>query len=481
MKQLSLGAKLIIFFLLVGLIPFGVIGGISYIKSSNALSDAAYGQLKGMRAVKKAQISQFFNERQGDLGVLLETVATLKQDAVQKVSAIHSLQKNRIKDFFKTLTKDASMLSRHRKFQDAFASYDAGFHAIDQQRSSAYKTVEAKYQKFLNETMDELGVYDIFFITDEGDIIATAAQESDTWTNLKTGPYKDSNLAKAWKKASGNTYSGADGIVFGDFIYYEPSKAPAAFAIIRFAPNSGTRGRWSKGESIGCIAFQIPTEPINKIAQQRDGMGKTGETYFAGKFNGKSSFRSDMLTMGNGKYVIGYEISTPYIESALAGKSSLKTYTDSSGNLVLVESSPLDIKGLNWACITKLNMEEAIAPIIEGETDDFYSKYIKKYGYYDLFLIHPKGKVFYTVTKEADYQTNMVDGKYAGSGLGKLVRNVLDTKKYGIADFAPYAASNGDPCGFIAQPVIQNGKVELIVALQLSLEAINTIMQQREG
>jgi len=481
MKKVSLSAKLMIFFLLVGTIPFAISSVVSLVKSSNALSDAAYGQLKGMRAVKKAQITQFFDERQGDLGVLLETVATLKQDAAQKISAIHSLQKDQIEDFFKNITKDASMLSRHRKFQDAFASYDEGFHAFDKQRSSAYKTVEAKYQKFLKETMDELGVYDIFFITDEGDIIATAAQESDTWTNLKTGPYKDSNLAKAWNKASGKPYSGTDGIVFGDFIYYEPSKAPAAFAIIRFAPNSGTRGRWSKGESIGCIAFQIPTEPINTIAQKRDGMGKTGETYFAGKYNGKSSFRSDMLTMGNGKYVIGYEISTPYIESALAGKSSLKTYTDSSGNLVLTASSPLNIKGLNWACITKLNMEEAIAPMIEGETDDFYSKYIKKYGYYDLFLIHPKGKVFYTVTKEADYNTNMVDGKYADSGLGKLVRNVLATKKYGIADFAPYAASNGDPCGFIAQPVINNGKVELIVALQLSLKAINTIMQQREG
>jgi len=85
MKQLSLGAKLIIFFLLVGLIPFGVIGITSYVKSSNALSEAAYGQLKGMRAVKKAQITQFFEEREGDMGVLLDTVAVLKQDAFQKL------------------------------------------------------------------------------------------------------------------------------------------------------------------------------------------------------------------------------------------------------------------------------------------------------------------------------------------------------------------------------------------------------------
>ncbi len=481
MKQLSLSAKLIFFFLLVGLIPFGVIGVISYTKSSNALSDAAYGQLKGMRGVKKAQISQFFNERQGDMGVLLDTVAVLQQDAFQKLDAIQSIQKEQIEDFFHNLLGYGSMLSKYRELQDAFAAYDDGFRAMGKQKSLKYKEVESKYQKVLSTTMDDIGLYDIFFITDEGDIIATATQETDVWTNLKTGPYKDSNLARAWKKASSKPYLGVEGSVLADFTYYEPSKAHAAFVVQRFAPNSGTRGRWSKGESIGCIAFQIPTEPINKIAQQRDGMGTTGETYFVGKLNGKSSFRSDMLTMGKGKYVIGYEISTPYIKSALAGQSAKQAYTDSAGDLVLVASSPVNIGGLNWACITKVSMEEAIAPTIEGENKDFYTKYIEKYGYYDLFLIHPKGRVFYSVSKEADYLTNMVDGKYAGSGLGKLVRKVLGSKEYGLGDFEPYAPSNNEPCAFIAQPVINNGKVEMVVALQLSLEAINTIMQQRDG
>ena len=50
-----------------------------------------------------------------------------------------------------------------------------------------------------------------------------------------------------------------------------------------------------------------------------------------------------------------------------------------------------------------------------------------------------------------------------------------------MADFAPYAPSGGEPAGFIAQPVVFDGKVELIVALQLSLDAINGIMQQRAG
>jgi methyl-accepting chemotaxis protein len=77
--------------------------------------------------------------------------------------------------------------------------------------------------------------------------------------------------------------------------------------------------------------------------------------------------------------------------------------------------------------------------------------------------------------------TNMVNGKYADSGLGKLVRGVLNTKSFGIADFAPYAPSNGDPAAFIAEPVMKNGQVQVIVALQLSLDAINAIMTERDG
>ncbi|MCP4753919.1 MAG: methyl-accepting chemotaxis protein, partial [Proteobacteria bacterium] len=110
-----------------------------------------------------------------------------------------------------------------------------------------------------------------------------------------------------------------------------------------------------------------------------------------------------------------------------------------------------------------------------------YAKYTELYGYYDLFLITPDGYVFYSVAKESDYHTNMLSGKYSSSNLGNLVGQVINSKKFGFADFAPYALSNNVPFAFIAQPVINRGEVEVVVALQLSLEAINSIMQQRDG
>ena len=77
---------------------------------------------------------------------------------------------------------------------------------------------------------------------------------------------------------------------------------------------------------------------------------------------------------------------------------------------------------------------------------------------------------------------SMITGKYSDSNLGVLIKQVSISRKQGVADFKPYAPSNNEPCAFIAQPVLDGaGKVETIVALQLSLETINQIMQQREG
>jgi len=466
-KNMKLGTKLLMAFLAVGVIPFAVIGISSLWESSDALSESAFGQLAGVRGIKKNQIENFFKERQGDMSVLTDMVATLQQDAFEKLEAIQEIKKAQIEGYFLERMGDISVLSKNDIVSVALNEFDAAFTAANGKvGGNFWAHAEEKFGPWLKQYQDEYGYYDLFLISMAGNVVYSTAKESDLGQNLETGQLKNSPLGKCFKEAR-------TGIVLQDFEPYAPSNDQ--FCAFIGAPIK-------KGnELIGVVALQLPTGPINTIAQRRDGMGKTGETYLVAKHDGKTTFRSDMKTMGNGKYVIGYKISTPYIEAALSGKSAKEVYTDSTGNLVMVVYNPLKIKGFTWASISKINLEEAIAPKIEGADNDFFTDYIGKYGYYDLFLINPNGFCFYTVSKEADYQTNLVDGKYASSNLGKLVRDVLKSRQYGMADFAPYAPSNNEPCAFIAQPLVNNGKVELVVALQLSLEAINNIMQQRDG
>jgi len=480
MKRLSLSAKLMIFFLLVGIIPFSISSIVSLTKSSNALSDAAYGQLKGMRAVKKAQITQFFDERKGDMGVLMETVGTLRTEAFSKLEAVQFSKKTAIETYFSDIfmkmgtfakSKDVSLLyDRLVVYHNDMNTSPTGNYDV---ATSEYNQIWNTLGTSLKDFYDVSGVYDVFMIcAKHGHVMYSAAKEKDLGENIGHGKYKNSGLGELWAKI---VSSGKPGIV--DMAPYAPSNDdPAMFAGYPINNSSGTM--------IGVIAFQLPLDQINKVMLTRHGLGETGESFLVGQ---DKLMRSDsFLDPKNHTVKASFahpdkgRADTVATQTALAGGHGKSVVMDYNGNPVLSCYNSLKIMDLNWAILTEMDVAEAFCPKDEAG-EYFFKKYTDMYGYYDLFLINPDGYAFYTVAQEADYQTNFENGKYASSGLGKLFRKVKGTKEYGVADFAPYAASNGDPCGFIAQPVLHDGKVEMVVALQLSLDAINTIMQQREG
>ena len=88
LKNLKIGPKLITAFLAIGIVPFAIIGLVALDRASDALSRQAFNQLEGVRGIKKAQIETFFAERKGDMGVLMETVDTLRTEAISKLTAI---------------------------------------------------------------------------------------------------------------------------------------------------------------------------------------------------------------------------------------------------------------------------------------------------------------------------------------------------------------------------------------------------------
>ncbi len=67
------------------------------------------------------------------------------------------------------------------------------------------------------------------------------------------------------------------------------------------------------------------------------------------------------------------------------------------------------------------------------------------------------------------------------SNLGDLVKKVIKSKKFGFVDFQPYSPSSNSLAAFIAQPLLNQGKIELIIAAQLTPDAINKKMKLRSG
>jgi methyl-accepting chemotaxis protein len=471
---MKLRTKLLVAFLCVGVIPFAVIGIISLVKSSSALSDQAYGQLEGMRGVKKAQIETFFAERQGDMGVLVETVGTLRQEAFTKLEAIQEIKKAQLTEYFETMKAQLRVLKDDNYVLQALMEFDRAFEdGGDRTDTAEWNSVAKRYDGRMQDIMKDNGWYDIFLIHTDGDIVYTVTRESDLGMVIPDSELDSQSIGKAFSAAR---TMGAEDIALADLAPYSPSGgAPAGFMMAQM--------RDAGGILQGYAAFQMPLDKINKIMLLRNGMGQTGESYLVGQ---DGLMRSDSFLDPEGHSVAAAfknntRVDTEAVREALAGKENQAVIFDYNGSPVLSCWDAVDLgSGVRWAMMSEIDVAEAFSPV-DSEGNEFYAKYTEMYGYYDLFLINPDGYAFYTVAKESDYQTNMVSGKYAGSNLGKLVRQVLETKQFGLADFAPYAPSNNEPCAFIAQPVLHDGDAEIVVGLQLSLAAINGIMQQRDG
>src|SRR6056297_213065 len=72
MRNLSLKFKLITIFILIGLIPFGVIALISWNNSRNEIEKQIIDKLQAVQQIKTNQLQSFFEERKGDITVLSE-------------------------------------------------------------------------------------------------------------------------------------------------------------------------------------------------------------------------------------------------------------------------------------------------------------------------------------------------------------------------------------------------------------------------
>jgi len=486
---MKLGTKLVTSFLGCGLIPLGAVAIIGYTtadrgmntveqKGSTDLEQKAYNQLVALRDVKKRQIEQYFAERKGDMGVLVENVKALRTNAFEKLDTVQSLKKRQVEALLADMKRDVSALTGSPEFRESYKDFKRYHDEMETPADGPYDVSTDEYQEIYDRWYDvfaryvkDLGYYDVFSISAaHGHVMFTEARESDLGANLSQGKLKDEPLGHLWHRVVETKE-----VVFEDFMPYSPSNGDQAAFM-------GAPVFDDAGNLVAVAALQLPTGPINRIVQNRAGLGKTGETYLVGRDEGRTAFRSDMLTMGDGKYVVGYEIRTEYIDRVLSsGRPVRDVFIDSQGNPVMVAADPLDVPGLDWACITKIDLEEAVVLKAEGEKEDFLARYNNLYGYYDLFLFNAEGYCFYSVCHEADYHTNLVSGRFKDSNLGGLVREVLQSGTFGFADIAPYAPSDGAPASFIAQSVAFNGKTELVVALQLPLETVNGIMGVRAG
>ncbi len=446
LKNIHLKPKLLGVFLAIGIIPLSLLGWWSSDSASTALNKQAYAQLESIRDIKKNQIERYFEERIGDIQALTDVYNKAVRQAFDNLSATHELKKQALLNYVQYHRANTQMLAKTpcvlAVLQDNPEKQASSFHWLKQSLP--------------------LMKYSQAFITDlKGHVIFALSDDAPTQIQADDAQY--AALYQSFQ-------AGRQAYHFQDFQAYGSNQEQTAFIS---APIQGQ----------GVLILALPTQPLNALMQSRDGMLESGESYLIGTVGQRQLLRSELKTMGEGQYVMGYDathLRLSYLEQSLDGHKIQNIFLDSAGKPVLIMAHPVDIEGVNWSMVSKIDLEEAAIHTKAG--DDIFARYLKLYGYYDIFLITEKGYVFYTVTQESDYHTNLLEGPYKDSHLAQLFHQVKQHKQVGFADFQPYAPSKGTAAFFVAHPVLnQNQQVKAVIAVQLSLQGVNAIMQTRSG
>ncbi|KQW31586.1 hypothetical protein ASE36_04930 [Rhizobium sp. Root274] len=196
------------------------------------------------------------------------------------------------------------------------------------------------------------GYYDIFLIDAEGNVVYTVMKETDFGTNLNTGPYKDTGLAKVFQKV----IQSDDPNVFAnsDFESYAPSSgAPASFVAVPIIMND---------RKVGVLAYQLPNDQINAIFSNTRGLGKSGETVLvdsAGLLVSDSTRTPDYDTLK-------VSINSPMLQVAQSSGEATGTIEGYRGISSFAAIVPLQFGDVRWSVIALIGEEEVWAQVVSA-------------------------------------------------------------------------------------------------------------------
>jgi len=408
-SKLGIQSKLLALVLGVSLISITLTGLLSYVSARHSMVEAANQQLLSLRNARAEAIRSYFE------GVRAQTLTMSYQKmvvdainsfkpAIEKLESsqlspeqLNTLKGNYSNEFLANLKKN---IGGNPKLATYFPPtpapqylkywYTAKNLPPDRRSrlnnpgdGSDYSRIHESFHPRFRVIADEFKYYDIFLIDiDSGFVLYNVSKEVDFGTNLRTGPFADTALAKAWDMARQSRDPEFVGLV--DFEQYKPSYGkPSAFM---------TTTIFDGDKFVGALVIQLSSEKIDAIMNanrkwQEVGLGKTGESFLVGPDNllrsatrffieDKSAYlktlkdqrvKDDTLALIKtaDTPILIQRAATTAIQRALAGWSGLISYTDYRGVPVLGAYQPIKFGNFDWALIAKMDQAE----IFKGVND----------------------------------------------------------------------------------------------------------------
>ncbi len=394
-NNLTIKAKLALITVIAMVILGVLITLLSVNKATDALTHSEYRKLSSLQVTKSNEISDYFES----LKSLLYSVAnsqntkdafTAFKDGFEKLDEEidldtqfikNELKKDFSRNYLDSVNYDVPNSTQRKSIENYLPKREEALIAqyifitnnseklgeknklvYDERFDSSYMQAHKKYHLTYDKYLNEFGLYDIFMVDLDGNLIYTDFKEKDFATNLKDEVYSNTGIGKAYKKA---LKLKQNQIAFEDFAPYEPSyNSAASFIATPIFINE---------QKQGVLIFQMPVDNINKIMSfrgeyEKAGLGSTGEVLLVGQdyfMRNNSRFTKDIdnsVVQSLNSTIGVWKIQTKAIKQAFETNSLVKEISkDKDGDLALNVSGSIDIfNTTKWAVVAKVNKNEAL-------------------------------------------------------------------------------------------------------------------------
>ena len=345
--------------------------------------------------------------------------------------------------------------------------------------SCSYMEYHKRFHPNFNNLLEKFGLYDIFLIDSNGTVVYTTFKEKDFATNLIKGPYKDTGLAKAYKKALS---SPKDTVVFSDFSPYEPSyNLPAAFVATPI---------YERGKVLGVLVFQIPIDKIDAIVNfnyqfKSVGLGKTGEVFLVGSdYYLRNNIRfldkiDNPLVKKLGTTIGILRYKSPIVDKALLGEKGTAFVKDFFNEKALASYTPVNVFGGKWALISEIEEKEILSGLTSlSQNRNLLYSIVLLITFIGIFLLFVRTNIVNPLNKLIETSRDLSEGE--GDLTKKLEINSGD--EIGIA--AKYLNAFIDKVRNIIEIAKTSAKQNLKTATELknkAEEVKNRIENEKEA
>ncbi|WP_420805004.1 adenylate/guanylate cyclase domain-containing protein [Mycolicibacter sinensis] len=406
-SRLSIQTKLMLILLLTSIVSVGVVGFVEFQYGAAELQRSATSKLVQAREAQRRAVSSLFAEMTSSLIIFsggamasnalhaftagFDELARATVTPEQQRAIVGHYRDNFIEQLAERTGERAdiaALLPASTAQRYLQAHYTAGYTGEsdkpeDAGDGSAWSAANAEFNSFFAEIVKRNEYLDALLLDTRGNVVYSANKGVDLGTNVLTGPYRESVLRDAYRKALAS-----NAVNFVWITDYQP-----------YQPNLDTPTAWLvspvgvKGTVEGVLALPLPSAKVNRImTANRDWkaaqVGRTTETYLAGPddlmrsdsrlfLEDPERYRSEAVAAGTpvatvdralklGTTTLVQPVSSPGLRAAQRGQTgTLNTGYDYLGNRELAAYAPLTIPNsdLQWSILATRDYSDAYAGV----------------------------------------------------------------------------------------------------------------------